>query len=1478
MPRVLQQQNRVLSILLFLLVSLSLSGQQLRSTYPVQATVFLRPPYSLYLDDYSNSSTGKVLITLLNRDLMQPESDVRLHIRISGGNQVSLETHPQKQLPVFRLTPGVPYQLTSDELGAYFQSGNLQSSGSFNGRFPEGMLEVCVTVFEANSGLQLSQTACSRAWISQNRPPLLNIPVNGARYPFKEPQNYLFQWTPRHQGLSQVEYILTLKELHDAAAAPEAAFASSQEVFSTTVSGRTSYAYTAMDPPLLDNIVYAWQVQAVARDGFSEVNLFENNGYSEIRTFSMAPSCHAPSSLSHRQEGANAVIEWSPAKEGSEQVVSYRSTEGSGEWHHRGTTEHYAYLFDLSPGREYVYKVGTRCSDGSVTYSEEHTLILEDWRKKIEGSCGVLPDLNLDPSSRLEFLRSGDVFMAGDFPVTVTIVEGGSDGVFSGSGWTRIPMFMDSKVVVNFKGIRLNSLRELVGGYVETSYDINEGQLADLDAITHGRTGTGQTVTGDIWANVRAEFDIPDHPKFKYDDSNGELTVLDDNDQVVGVIKIPEKDKDLFKNKEPFTYVIEDIKGDVYTLTGDGGGSSGGGSISVTQTGTKDTSGKTFNPQKLETKDLVIVFKKSPNSVYTFDTWQDHYKDISLINNKNLYEHLDGYDVPCKLVPPGKTDVVSYELNVVKQGGIDTSKIVFKTGTGIILKHDPEKHELTLNGSNSNDALDIYALYPDVKGDYQLVGKLKVLSYSERSFNLVLVPVNGNRLNESAVSDYLNKEVFNPLGISWTVQQDSSFTYSSSDLLSDGSGLFTSYTDEMKALNSAYKSSRGVSKNTVYLFILNKGQIGDLNPSGDMPRGKQFGYLFTSNGGDLSWTIAHELGHGLFKLQHTFDKEYGNQAAAQKGKTDNLMDYSGGTHLAKWQWDEIFSPALLVNPFEGDEAGMSDYVKDPKQFVDWIKNNLGSEDVEYNKNQFYNGFSVFDEPVKISNPDITFYVDFGASSRLNLKKNADEAFPSFGIVFHLNETYHNGFYIKIRNTEGQDAITIWFYTYENFSKFMGYLGMDLTDSKKNKIIDFYKELIASAGSDCNKLDVIYETIPDFVISAIPSETLYAGIESLAGCRIDHLTGQILIGKANDTDEEKALLNLLNGIDKNWLYEKINKQPNLIEDILLNKTGFRYKKEFAESLSQLAKANWKREDYENSNYYILGRIDLNEGVPEWMSSMVGLGAYNRASGCCWLGTLGEYRFGILIESGSDKYTYSSINGCSNSFECKPLQAIFVEFVDGSTGVMPALAVKYLSKHLVDDKNADLLNLSVGFVLPELYISKARAFKIVGAAEAGDELASAFINGWTKEKILELPKGSRPLPEAYLKSEYITKHLIKFDEGAVRFTSRKSFNQYGILGPDGGFVLPKTELDRILNETGGNLRLLERKLGFDNGYLSEDDIMIALIKKNDFNGLKIPSGNESGANSLWIPGGYTSGGVSEAVLNFSNKPIFIEIKLK
>ena len=55
------------------------------------------------------------------------------------------------------------------------------------------------------------------------------------------------------------------------------------------------------------------------------------------------------------------------------------------------------------------------------------------------------------------------------------------------------------------------------------------------------------------------------------------------------------------------------------------------------------------------------------------------------------------------------------------------------------------------------------------------------------------------------------------------------------------------------------------------------------------------------------------------------------------------------------------------------------------------------------------------------------------------------------------------------------------------------------------------------------------------------------------------------------------------------------------------------------------------------------------------------------------------------------------------------------------------------------------------------------------------------------------------------------------------------------------------------------------------------MIVEIKPADLKGLKMPSGNEKGANPLWVPGGRTGGGVSEAVVDLTKTP-FTEIILK
>jgi filamentous hemagglutinin len=92
-----------------------------------------------------------------------------------------------------------------------------------------------------------------------------------------------------------------------------------------------------------------------------------------------------------------------------------------------------------------------------------------------------------------------------------------------------------------------------------------------------------------------------------------------------------------------------------------------------------------------------------------------------------------------------------------------------------------------------------------------------------------------------------------------------------------------------------------------------------------------------------------------------------------------------------------------------------------------------------------------------------------------------------------------------------------------------------------------------------------------------------------------------------------------------------------------------------------------------------------------------------------------------------------------------------------------------------------------------------------------------------------------------------------------------------------VLPKKEFDRVVKESGGDLRLVENKLGLDQGYLGDKDTVSVYVKPGDIKNIRVPSGNEAGANGQWVPGGYTSGGVPEAVVDLSDTP-FSEILIK
>ncbi len=127
------------------------------------------------------------------------------------------------------------------------------------------------------------------------------------------------------------------------------------------------------------------------------------------------------------------------------------------------------------------------------------------------------------------------------------------------------------------------------------------------------------------------------------------------------------------------------------------------------------------------------------------------------------------------------------------------------------------------------------------------------------------------------------------------------------------------YTDDMVGLINAFKADSASNKyneSNYYLFLLNNGT--ESAKLGIMPYNQPFGFIFTGgqSGDALNRTIAHELGHGAFGLLHTFHT-FGHEKQLDSAKTDNLMDYAGGTRLFKYQWDEIHYPAYYTETIFG---------------------------------------------------------------------------------------------------------------------------------------------------------------------------------------------------------------------------------------------------------------------------------------------------------------------------------------------------------------------------------------------------------------------------------------------------------------------------------------------------------------------------------------------------------------------------------
>lgn len=887
--------------MLFLIGGMKAEAQ----VYPVNGNAVLIPPYSVYLSDYTSRTTDRLVLNVVLNDVARPELRVRLRMRIEGQN-IKLETKPEYIGSEIILQGGVPLRLNGTDLTEYFNPNNLNFTGitrkefEKTGALPEGFYTFCFEVLEYNRGVKISNSICAPAWLILNDPPMINIPRNNEKLKPTFPQNLVFQWTPRHTGSPNsafsTEYDIQMVEVWPSNRNPNDAILTSPPILETTTRS-TSFIYGPAETPLELGRRYAFRVKAKSIVGAEEYDLFKNNGYSEVFSFIYGDACDLPGNIRVETGSTKFKIMWDGQFNHSAYNFQYRQA-GTTNWYTSNTALNEVNIFSLTPNTTYEYQVAGACGVFEGQYTPIATLKTNEIGEA-SYSCGLpLETFNLDPAELIPSLKVGDVIQAGDFSVKLATVSGGG-GTFTGTGVIEVPFFNKATVKAEFANISVNKEMRMVNGYMNVTGAgvevIPSGVMNIMDELSQVLSVLDSALT-DLENNLPQPFDpyafVPDEaytmpgPVTVERNFDG-VTVTDRN----GVQRqIPPGTEAAIVDDSGKGYLI-DSKGKVHEV-----------SSAVAAT----AANREYN--------LKLEFTGAPNSLFGFDT-----KKYDALAGR--YDKLDAtHFVPYKSVEVGKTDNV---VATLEDATLNKSRIRFEMGGAQVpaTSFSGSTSTVTVNSRAAGEQEGLIAILAaaDTSQRDQVLGRTNVVSYNAINKNLVVVPVNGNSYSlgsAGTLQTALNK-IYSQGVVNWSVRIADSITVTGINPFNAGeTGMLSNYTDHMRKVINAYKDNMD-DKETYFLFLVSNPTDPQLN--GFMPRDQQAGFIFKdkhSSEQDIARTMAHELGHGVFNLHHTFMEE---NFSVPKRTTDNLMDYNGGDRLYKYQWDMMRYPPIVIGLLDSDE-------------------------------------------------------------------------------------------------------------------------------------------------------------------------------------------------------------------------------------------------------------------------------------------------------------------------------------------------------------------------------------------------------------------------------------------------------------------------------------------------------------------------------------------------------------------------------
>nr|WP_319399902.1 glycohydrolase toxin TNT-related protein [uncultured Carboxylicivirga sp.] len=903
-------------LLLSLICIWSLTALSAQTVYPIRSYTILTPPMPYSLSSFAGE-TGKMQLNINVDDISLDNYPVKFRLFITG-NGIRLYTKPNMIQDPYYLFGGMTETLTGLDLAPLFDPNNLIFEGfskrqyEVEGRLPEGVYQVKVEVWDYHHNINISQAIPGVAVMYLTRAPQLTLPFDNSELDILNNLNIRFSWMGfvPNDPLSDIVYEFKLWEILPDGRSKYEVANSVAPIFTQ----QTSEAYLVYDmgmPPLQTGRSYAWQVQAVDLDNRAR---FQNDGYSDVFQFRYGASC-PNATISIKEIGnTQATFNISMSK-GAQLYRIFYKTEDTEEWQSTETDNRSYTLTNLDENTTYQVKVVCLCGNDE---SDESSVTTFKTKWDIDYTCGTnLAGVDLSNTEPLAELKRFGLFKAADFTIEVVEVSG-SDGRFSGSGFALVPYLGFIKFGVDFDNVFINSDRRMTEGEVKFQFNKDTGLMLDLGSVMAALTpDNDNTITVDPSEAVDQSTDYV----IKVDDEISSVVVTDSTVTVVTVggesktyTANPGQTVGVVSPDGKTVYVADTSTGQVYTAPNPNTANTNANSV--------------VSPAQSGEYGVTATFSPASNMRYGYDAVGNG------TNKPNTYFNTDkqGNKIAWKSLGNGRADYVDVSIN-----GADPDSIRFLRSSGMLASTIDQggKKQLLLTGMAGGQEETLTAAFVkttkvnDSTQNETLTeaGALGLVNYDYLLKTVHLIPVNGAKCpnNAGAVRDLLN-QYYGSAVVEWEVRVEKGFEtdkINSDGFNTEDKTLLSKYTSDMNTIISRYKKQDGVSinKDHLYLFFVEC----TTNKQGFMPLTGRYGFIF--NFGSNAETIAHELGHGAFNLWHTFSDK--GQYKLTEGSTPNLMDYSGGTELWKYQWDLIHDPQNILFAWGVDEdesqAISSDY-------------------------------------------------------------------------------------------------------------------------------------------------------------------------------------------------------------------------------------------------------------------------------------------------------------------------------------------------------------------------------------------------------------------------------------------------------------------------------------------------------------------------------------------------------------------------